>query len=86
MFSDMYYKLLYDVKNKRTDSVIYKHHIDEIQSIWNYYDSNYLSEEPNQIVTDFIASMTDDYFIDLYELLFPNSKNKIVYRSYFEDL
>jgi dGTPase len=45
----------------------------------------YLESDPNQLTVDFIASMTDDYFIDLYSTLFPKSDLKIVYKGYFED-
>lgn len=57
-----------------------------ISNSLKYYDdqADYLSDEPNQIVVDFIASMTDDYFIALYKLLFPNGKYHIEYKSYFE--
>lgn len=62
MFKEMYYKLLDDVHNKRTDSIIYKHHIKFINENLKYYKhKNYFDEEENQIVVDFIASMTDDY-------------------------
>ena len=85
MFSDIYYKLLEDVINNDTASIIYKHHINAIQESCRYYESwDYSMEEPNQVVTDFIASMTDDYFIDLYRFLFPKSNKTIEYRSYFE--
>lgn len=85
MFKDIYYKLLDDIVNKDEDSVIYRHHIDFICKDRKYYkDVDYLKEEPNQIVVDFIASMTDDYFVALHEFLFPNSKYKIEYKSYFE--
>ena len=38
------------------------------------------------ITADYIASMTDDYFIDLYEFLFPTDKMPVQYKSYFEDM
>ena len=44
----------------------------------------YEDTEPNQIVVDYIASMTDDYFIDLYSHLFPHSDKKIIYKGYFD--
>ena len=44
----------------------------------------YEETEPNQIVVDYIASMTDDYFIELYHHLFPNSDKKIEYKGYFK--
>lgn len=73
------------LKKKNTDSVIFKHHIDFIYNSLKYYNkADYLSEEPNQIVVDYIASMTDDYFIALHKHLFPDSKYHIEYKSYFE--
>jgi dGTPase len=35
-------------------------------------------------VVDYIASMTDDYFIDLHHHLFPDSPYKVEYTGYFE--
>lgn len=85
MFVEIYDALLDDVKKKNTDSVIFKHHIDFIYNSLKYYNkADYLSEEPNQIVVDYIASMTDDYFIALHKHLFPDSKYHIEYKSYFE--
>lgn len=86
MFAGLYEKLLDDVVNRRTDSIIFQHHIRYLRNSVRYYsaDANYADEEPNQLVADYIASMTDDYFIALYERLFPNSPYRIVYKSYFE--
>ena len=42
--------------------------------------------EPNQLVVDYIASMTDDYLIDLHHFLFPNSSYSVEYTGYFNDL
>jgi dGTPase len=44
----------------------------------------YCEEMPEMIIADYIASMTDDYFIDLFTHLFPKSKLKIEYRGYFD--
>lgn len=86
MFKELYYKLLDDVVKKDTTSLIYRHHIKFINETRKFYDSSdYMLEEPNQIVADYIASMTDDYFIALHRKLFPNSKYKIKYKSYFSD-
>lgn len=85
MFKELYYRLLDDIKNENRSSVIFKHHIDDIQKSCRYYeDWDYISEDPNQIVTDYIASMTDDYFVELYRQMFPNSKYDIKYYSYFD--
>lgn len=85
MFEEIYYKLLTDLKKGNENSLIYRHHINSVLSDFMYRDNeDYLNEEPNDIVVDYIASMTDDYFIDLHKHLFPNSKYKIQYHSYFE--
>ena len=34
-------------------------------------------------MVDYIASMTDDYFIDLHRYLFPDSSYKVEYTGYF---
>ncbi len=86
MFSEMFAKLCDDVENERKDSIIYKHHIDQIAAATKHYqpETSYLSEPAPMIAADFIASMTDDYFIELYKLLFPDSRYHIEYRSYFD--
>mgnify|MGYP002520211458 CR=1 FL=1 len=46
----------------------------------------YEKTEPNQIIVDYIASMTDDYLIDLHRYLFPESNYYVEYTGYFNDL
>lgn len=84
MFKEVYYALLEQLQSKDENSVIYRHHIKFIKEALKYYkDVDYLDEEVNQIVADYIASMTDDYFIELHKKLFPESKYSIEYISYF---
>ncbi len=86
MFEELYYRLLDDVVKQDKTSLIYRHHIRFINETRKFYDSSdYMQEEPNQIVADYIASMTDDYFIALHRKLFPNSAYRIKYKSYFSD-
>ena len=83
----MYYKLLSDLKSGNTSSPIFRQHIDFVTN--NHYAAKrpYLEcTEQNQIVVDYIASMTDDYCIELYEYLFPNDNVKFKYHGYFENL
>ena len=83
----MYYKLLSDLKNGVKSSPVFKHHIDFIAN--HHYKAKkpyFESTEPNQIVVDYMASMTDDYCIELYHFLFPNDNVDFKYHGYFEDL
>lgn len=86
MMQKMYTRLLSDLKSGNESSPIFKHHIDFVSG--NHYaaPTPYMETEPNQIVVDYIASMTDDYCAELYEYLFPNSNLGVNYHCYFEDL
>ncbi len=85
MFADMYEALLDQTKTMDRDSVLYKH-VSMVNTNRRYYsiNPNYQKEDPDRIVVDFIASMTDDYFIELYKFLFPNKPCNIRFISYFE--
>ena len=86
MMQELYYKLLADLKAGKRTSPIYEHHVDFVSA--NHYAAKepYIETEPNQIVVDYMASMTDDYCAELYKYLFPHSKIDIKYHGYFEEL
>ncbi|MBR3834996.1 MAG: HD domain-containing protein [Lachnospiraceae bacterium] len=92
MFEQLYNELLSQAKTLDTNSILYKHHIDFIRQANQYshyqpideFMDEYTSSSPDDIVMDFMASMTDDYFIDLYKYLFPNGKYKAEYTGYFD--
>ncbi|MBQ8287677.1 MAG: HD domain-containing protein [Clostridia bacterium] len=87
MMGEIYEKLLDDLKSGRKDSPIFSHHIDYVNANSAHYNRNapYEAGEPNQIVVDYIASMTDDYFIDLHRHLFPSSPLRVEYKGYFDE-
>lgn len=84
MMKEVYEKILDDLLSSNKSSPIFTHHIDYVNQSHYRRDIPYEQTEPNQIVVDYIASMTDDYFIDLYEYLFPDSNRKIIYKGYFD--
>lgn len=86
MIQRLYYRLLSDLKSGKKSSPIFEHHVDFVSG--NHYAAPmpYIETEPNQIVVDYIASMTDDYCTDLYKYLFPDSNLEIKYHGYFERL
>ena len=83
MMLELYEKLLCDLKEEKNDSPVFTQHIDYVKGAHYERRTPYEDTEPNQIVVDYIASMTDDYFIDLHRYLFPKSPHKIEYRGYF---
>ena len=84
MFEKIYKKLLSDLKSGIKSSPVFTHHIDLVNYANRFNGFKYTeNSSENDIVVDYIASMTDDYFIDLYEHLF-DSKAPIKYVSYFD--
>ena len=86
MMGDIYGQLLEDLRTNKEYSPIVRHHINYVNQIHYKRDTPYGKGEPNQIVVDYIASMTDDYLIDLHRFLFPDSSYCVEYTGYFEDL
>ena len=84
MMEQIYEKLLFDLKKGDESSPIFKHHISLVNNSHYKGEAPYIKTEANQIVVDYVASMTDDYFIDLHAHLFPESKLKIEYKGYFD--
>ncbi len=87
MFKDLYEELLMQAEEMRPDSVFVRHHIAYIEKITKYVHvshGDYRDNSPDDMVTDYIAGMTDDYFIDLHAYLFPDSKHRSIYKGYFD--
>lgn len=87
MFEEMYEELLLQAKSQNEDTILYQNHILYLKKCnrnSKAFVDNYLKEDPNQIVVDYIASMTDDYFIDLYAEMFPKSDRRICFKGYFD--
>ncbi len=84
LMEKMYDKLLTDLQNQNKNSYIFKHHVKQINASNYNRTTPYELEDKNQIAVDYIASMTDDYFIDLFKILFPLDKIDIKYKGYFD--
>lgn len=87
MFSQVYEELLKQAKTMDKNSIFYTHHIEflkEQNKFQSYFNiEEYMSEEKNQMVVDYMASMTDDYLIELYHYLFPRGTYGVEYKGYF---
>lgn len=86
MFGELYEELLRQARCGDKEGILYRHHIDYVRENNRYATGEYAAyeeEEPNQIVVDYLASMTDDYFIALYHELFPKGKHDVKFTGYF---
>ena len=86
MMQEIYEQLLEDLIQGKLNSPIFKHHIDYVNQTHYPREIPYEKTEPNQLIVDYIASMTDDYLIDLHRYLFPDSSYYVEYTGYFNDL
>ena len=87
MFSELYERLLADLLAGDESSPVFRHHVSSlVAKSATIKAEEYLAEEPNRIIVDYISSMTDSYFIALHHHLFPNSAHRIFKREYCDDL
>jgi dGTPase len=85
MFERLYEHLRADLVAGNERSYIFRHHVAFVERRGKLYRDTHLyrKEQPDQIVVDYLASMTDDYFVDLHALLFPRD-TAIAYVPYFK--
>ena len=83
MMERMFTTFVDDIRMGREESPIFRHYLD--QPMLRYPYSFELEFRPEDIAVDYIASMTDDYFVDLYAFLFPDDplNGEVRYKNYF---
>lgn len=88
MFGELYEELLRQAKSGKQDTILYRHHVSYVKKN-NFRIPEgvmpYEETEPNQMVVDFLASVTDDYFLALYKKLFPKGKHEVEFKGYFDE-
>ena len=84
MMAKLYARFIDDIASGDESSPIFRHHIRNALMRHDY--SWELAHRPDDIVVDYISSMTDDYFVELYRFLYPDDPvNKLVrYEPYFK--
>ncbi|MBQ5772506.1 MAG: HD domain-containing protein [Clostridia bacterium] len=85
MMAAIYGQMLEDLVKGNRYSPIFTHHLDCVDKVHYKRTTPYTDEDPNQIVVDYIAGMTENYFIELHRYLFPQSELKVNFLGYFDD-
>ncbi|MGN0037719.1 MAG: deoxyguanosinetriphosphate triphosphohydrolase family protein [Coriobacteriales bacterium] len=83
MMEQLYERFAEDLHRGDESSPVFRHHA---RNAFMRYDYAWeLQHRPDDVVVDYIASMTDDYFIELFAHLFPHSplNAEIRYEPYF---
>lgn len=83
MMEKLYLHLVDDIEQGREDSPVFRHHVTNRLMRHDYAWE--LEHRPDDAVMDYIASMTDDYFIELYKAMFPDDvlNAQVEYVDYF---
>lgn len=90
LMKKLYARLTEDVERRNFDSPVFRHYLnDRYQGAYYRENRNPIGRilaDPNEIVTDFIASMTDDYFIDICKALHLDDElvGRLKYHEYFD--
>ncbi len=89
MMEKLYSRFLKELKAGDKNSLIYKNYLNDYiigKNYETYYKTEGNAYREDDIVCDFIASMTDDYFLEAFAYLFPNDGlNSLVKRvDYFD--
>lgn len=84
LFRKVYEAAREDLVAGREEAPIFRHHINDIERALAFYNKHYnWQDDLDLTVVDFIASMTDDYFVALAGSLFPESAPLFQRRGYF---
>jgi dGTPase len=85
VFAAVYEQVLSDLAQGREEAPVFRHHVAYVSRWLSHYGRTYDWEDDLDLTTvDYLSSMTDDYFVDLYNRFFPDSKIKIEYTGYFD--
>lgn len=87
LMEKLYKRLIDDVENKNYKSPVFKHYLNDniLGNCYREENSRKIIADSNDIVVDFIASMTDDYFVDICKHLHIDDAltDSIKYYEYF---
>jgi len=87
LMKGLYARLTDDLLNENKQSPVYRHYLNDYIMGSSYKDEQgNITGDVDDIVCDFIASMTDDYFVDICKELHIDDEaiKKLKYHEYFE--
>ena len=87
LMEKLYNRLVDDVENRHYSSPVFKHHLNKpiLGDCYRLESSRKIIADSNDIVVDFIASMSDDYFVDICKYLHIDDAlvAELTYKEYF---
>lgn len=87
LFELVFDAALDDLRAGRAEAPVFAHHVAPLEADLAHYDRTYDWEaDPVQTAADYIASMTDDYFMALAERLDPTAAKVFPQHNYFDAL
>ena len=88
MFEELYETILSDLAAHDESAPVFKHFIERIERQRSLYEDErpYRAESPHQIAVDYLASMTDEYFLAAHRFMCPQSRHSVEFRDYFDNI
>ncbi|MFQ9741112.1 MAG: hypothetical protein ACLRX5_00610 [Slackia sp.] len=88
MFEELYEAILSDLVAYDESAPVFKHFVERIERQRNLYEDErpYRAESPHQIAVDYLASMTDEYFLAAHRFMCPRSRHSVEFRDYFDNV
>lgn len=87
LMEKLYNRLIDDIENRHYSSPVFKHYLNKsiLGNCYRLKKSRKIIADPNDIVVDFIASMSDDYFVDICKYLHIDDElvAQLSYKEYF---
>lgn len=88
MFAELYAAILADLAAGDESAPVFKHFIERIERQRRIYEDErpYRREEPHRIAVDYLAGMTDEYFLAAHRFMCPESAHAVEFRDYFDGM
>lgn len=88
MFEELYEAILSDLSAQNENAPVFRHFVERIERQRSLYEDErpYCTESPYQIAVDYLASMTDEYFLAAHRFMCPQSSHSVEFHDYFDDI
>lgn len=85
LFGLIYLRVFDDLKSGNERTPVFRHHIRRVSKHLSYYGKRYTWEDDLDLtVVDFLSSMTDNYFLELAQHLFPKEAASLVPKTFLD--
>ncbi|ACV23744.1 Deoxyguanosinetriphosphate triphosphohydrolase [Slackia heliotrinireducens] len=88
MFGELFAQIVRDIEANNQQSPVFQHFILPTERQRSFYEAEdpYRASDAPTIATDYLASMTDEYFLSAHRFMCPDSPHDVQFRDYFDGM